>query len=99
MGTSWLLLRLKKEILFFGGNLLATTVQSILGSAVMSAAVSGVHRLLSGVFASGSIIDRIVLVFVPTFLGMIVYFVLTYLLNTQPILSFLDPIVKRGASK
>ena len=99
VGTSWLLLRLKKEILFFGGNLVATTVQSILGSAVMSAAVIGVHRLLSGVFASGSIIDRIVLVFVPTFLGMIVYFVLTYLLKAQPIREFLAPFLKKGASE
>ena len=97
VGTFWLLLRLKKEILFFGGNLVATTVQSILGSAVMSAAVIGVHRLFSGVFASGSILDRIVLVFVPTFLGMIVYFVLTYLLKAQPIREFLATFLKKGA--
>ena len=96
-GTSWLLLRLKKEILFFGGSLKATAVQSILGSAAMSAAVFGVHRLLTGVFASGSIFDRIVLVFVPTFLGMIVYFALTYLMKAQPIREFLATFRKKGA--
>ena len=98
-GTSWLLLRLKKEILYFGGGLMPTTVQSILGSAAMSAVVIAAHRWLSGPFGSGSIFDRIVLVFVPTAIGMIVYFVLTYLMKAQPIRAFLDPILKRGGSK
>ena len=98
-GTSWLLLRLKKEILYFGGGLMPTTVQSILGSAAMSAVVIAAHRWLSGPFGSGSIFDRIVLVFVPTAIGMIVYFVLTYLMKAQPIRAFLNPILKRGGSK
>ena len=98
-GTAWLLLRLKKEILYFGGGLKATTIQSILGSAAMSAVVIAAHRWLSGPFGSGSIFDRIVLVFVPTAIGMIVYFVLTYLMKAQPIRAFLDPILKRGGSK
>ena len=99
VGTSWLLLRLKKEILFFGGSLKSTTVWSILGSAVMSVAVIAAHRALSGSFASGSILDRIVLVFVPMLVGMAVYFALTYALKAQPIRAFLDPILKRGGSK
>ena len=98
-GTGWLLLRLKKEILYFGGGLMPTTVQSILGSAAMSAVVIAAHRWLSGPFGSGSIFDRIVLVFVPTAIGMIVYFALTYLMKAQPIRAFLDPILKRGGSK
>jgi putative peptidoglycan lipid II flippase len=98
-GTAWLLLRLKKEILYFGGGLKATTIQSILGSAAMSAVVIAAHRWLGGAFGSGSIFDRIVLVFVPTAIGMIVYFVLTYLMKAQPIRAFLDPILKRGGSK
>ena len=98
-GTAWLLLRLKKEILYFGGGLMPTTVQSILGSVAMSAVVIAAHRWLGGAFGSGSIFDRIVLVFVPTAIGMIVYFVLTYLMKTQPIRAFLDPILKRGGSK
>ena len=95
-GTGWLLLRLKKEILFFGGGLMPTTVQSILGSAVMSAAVIAVHRLLAGMLTSGSIFDRTLLVFVPMVAGMVVYFALTYLMKAQPIRAFLDPILKRG---
>ena len=99
VGTIWLLSRLKKEILYFGGGLRATTLQSILGSAVMSAAVLAAHRWLSGLFASGSILDRLVLVFVPMVIGMAVYFTLTYLLKCQPIREFLAPILKRGAQK
>lgn len=98
-GTCRLLSRLKKEILFFGGGLKATTVRSILGSMVMSTAVLAVHRALAAFFASGSILDRIVLVFVPMAVGMIVYFALTYLMKTQPIRAFLDPIVKRGGTE
>mgnify|MGYP003306785061 FL=1 len=98
VGTSWLLLRLKKEILFFGGGLMPTTVQSILGSAVMSAAVIAVHRLLAGMLTSGSIFDRALLVFVPMVAGMIVYFALTWLMKAQPIRAFLDPILKRGGN-
>lgn len=96
-GTSWLLYRLKKEILFFGGNLKATTVKSLLGSAVMSAGVLAVHRGLQGIFASGSILDRLVLVVVPTLCGMVLYFALTYLMKAEPIRAFADPILKRSS--
>jgi putative peptidoglycan lipid II flippase len=99
VGTGWLLLRLKKEILFFGGGLMPTTVQSILGSAVMSAAVIAVHRLLAGMLTSGSILDRAMLVFVPMVAGMVVYFALTYLMKARPIQAFLDPILKKGAAE
>jgi putative peptidoglycan lipid II flippase len=98
-GTGWLLLRLKKRILFFGGGLLNTTVKSLLGAAVMSAAVIAAHRWLAGILCSGSIFDRVLLVFVPTALGMIVYFALTYLMKAQPIQAFLDPILKKGAAE
>jgi putative peptidoglycan lipid II flippase len=98
-GTAWLLSRLKKEILFFGGGLKGTTVKSILGSIVMSMAVIGSHRLLAGILTSGSILHRVILVAVPTALDMAVYFTLTYLINTLPIREFLDPILKKGAAK
>ena len=95
-GTGWLLLRLKKEILFFGGSLKSTAVCSVLGSIVMSAAVIAVHRLLGNILVSGSILDRLILVAVPTCAGMAVYFLLTYVMKAQPIRDFLDPILKRG---
>lgn len=97
VGTTWLLYRLKKEILFFGGGLKATTIQSILGSVVMSVAVVAAHSFLSGVFCSGSILDRIVLVFAPMVVGMVVYFALTYVMKAQPIREFLAPFLKKGA--
>ena len=98
-GTCWLLSRLKKEILFFGGDLKSTTVKSILGSIIMSAAVIAAHRALEGIFASGSIFDRILLVALPTGLGMAVYFALTYLLKARPIREFLGSILKKGATQ
>lgn len=96
VGTSWLLYRLKKEILYFGGDLKGTTVRSILGSVVMSVAVVASHRFLDGVFASGSILDRIILVFVPMVIGMIVYFALTFVIGAKPIREFLNPFLKKG---
>ena len=98
-GTGWLLLRLKKEILFFGGSLKSTAICSVLGSVVMSAAVIAVHRLLGNILVSGSILDRLILVAVPTCAGMAVYFLLTYLMKAQPIRDFLDPILKKGATE
>jgi putative peptidoglycan lipid II flippase len=98
-GTAWLLYRLKKEILYFGGDLKSTTVKSILGALVMSAAVVLSHRALGGIFASGSILHRLILVFVPTGIGMAVYFILTYFMKAEPIRAFLDPILKRGAKE
>ena len=91
-GTCWLLCKLKKEILFFGGGLKATAVQSVIGSVVMSGAVAAAHRFLSGSFSSGSIFVRMILVFVPMVIGMAVYFTLTYFMKAQPIRTFL----KRG---
>ena len=98
-GTGWLLLRLKKEILFFGGSLKSTAILSIFGSIVMSAAVVAIHRLLANILFSGSILDRLILVAVPTCAGMAVYFLLTYLMKAQPIRDFLDPILKRGKNQ
>ncbi len=98
-GTAWLLSRLKSEILYFGGQLKQTAILSVLGSVVMSLFVLGAHRLLSGMFASGSIFDRLILVAVPTVLGMAVYFALTYAMKVRPIRDFLDPILKKGAAQ
>lgn len=97
VGTGWLLYRLKKEILFFGGDLKGTTAKSFLGAVVMSVAVIAAHRGLAEVFASGSIPDRIVLVFVPMVVGMVVYFALTYVIGAAPIREFLAPILRKGA--
>ncbi len=97
VGTVWLLYRLKREILFFGGNLKATTVKSVLCSAVMSLFVVGAHSLLARVLISGSVFSRALLVLVPMVVGMAVYFTLTYLVKTEPIRVFLSPLLKKGA--
>ena len=99
LGTGWLLWKLRQQVRSFGGDLKATAFKSVAGSLVMSLTVILTHRWLSGIFASGSILHRLVLVLIPTGIGMAVYFVLTYLLNTQPIRAFLDPILKKGAAK
>ena len=94
-GTCWLLSRLKREIRFFGGGLKATAFQSLLGSAVMGAAVAAAHRWLAGVFCGGGMAHRIALVALPTVLGMAVYFALTWVMGAAPIRAFLGPILNR----
>ena len=94
-GTIWLLFRLKKEILFFGGDLIRTALKSILGSGIMSIAVLAVYRALSGPLGSGSIPHRIGLVLLPTLIGMAVYFTTTYILKASPIRTFIQSIASR----
>ena len=96
-GTVWLLSRLKGKISFFGGDLKATAVKSILGAMIMSAAVLAAHRSLSIPFGSGSILHRIILVLLPTVIGMAVYFAVTYLLKATPIHSFIQSILNRDS--
>ena len=97
VGTLWLLSRLKGKIGFFGGDLKATAVKSILGSGIMSAAVIAAHRSLSIPFGSGSILHRALLVLVPMLVGMAVYFAVTYLLKASPIHAFVQSILNRDA--
>ena len=99
LGTGWLLWKLRRQIGFFGGDLKATSVKSIIGSLVMSLSVVLSHRIAAGFFASGSIFHRLILVVVPMGIGMAVYFILTFFLKAQPIRTFLDPILKRGAKE
>lgn len=98
VGTIWLLSRLKKEILYFGGSLKATTVKSIISSVVMSVCVLGVHHVLAGALTSGSIAARLVLVLVPMVVGMGVYFALTYVLKAEPIRTFAGLFFKNKES-
>lgn len=99
VGTAWLLWKLRQEILFFGGELKATSVKSIAGALAMSLAVAASHRWLAEVFAGSSIFHRLVLVLGPMVIGMAVYFSLTYLMKAQPIRAFLAPILKKGADE
>lgn len=88
IGTCWLLWRLRREVGQFSGNLGATTVKSILASVIMSVCVMAVFNFLDARLVSGSIPERAILVLVPMVVGMIVYFVTTYLLKTEPIRDF-----------
>lgn len=86
--TVILLIRLKQRILFFSGDLKATAVKSVLCSGGMSLCVTAVHRFLEPVFSSGSILSRLMLVLIPTAVGMVFYFSTTYLAKTTPIRDF-----------
>ena len=66
-----------------------TVIKALLCSAVMAVVVYGAHWLLAGVFASGSVGHRAVLVFVPMLVGVVVYFALAFALKADPLVQFL----------
>ena len=99
LGTIWLTGRLRKKTGAFGGELIKSTAQSIVLSAIMMLIVRLCLKLLSGVFASGSIMDRIILFALPTFAGIIVYFALAFIIRAVPMKQFLGMIRSRKENK
>ena len=98
LGTSFLLLRLRRRVGAFGGDILATLWKTGLATVLMCAAVVLCFRALSG-RAGDSLLWRLVLVGLPTLLGMIVYFLLTWLLRARPIREFREQYLHRKRGK
>ncbi len=88
IGTIFLIVMLRRKIGPFGGGLGTTTAKTLLSSAIMGAAVLGLHRLLTGVFPGDSVLTRAILVLGPTAVGVVVFFAVAWLLNTAPIRQF-----------
>lgn len=95
VGTTYLLIRLRRRIGRFSGHLAATIGKSIASALVMSAGVLAVHSALSASLTSGSLGARLVLVLVPTLCGMVIYFAVSYLLKAEPIVSFFASFQER----
>ena len=89
VGTAFLIVKLRKKVGAFGGAIGGTVIKALLCSAVMAVVVYGAHWLLAGVFASGSVGHRAVLVFVPMLVGVVVYFALAFALKADPLVQFL----------
>lgn len=88
VGTSFLIFKLRRQVGAFGGAIGATVVKSVLSALAMGLGGWGTHGWLAGIFDSGSVLHRAILLFVPMAAGMVIFFVLSYLLKTDPIITF-----------
>lgn len=95
-GTVFLTAKLHRRTGGFGGGIVPNAAKSLLCAAVMGGCVYGCFRLLSGVFASGSVLHRLLLVLLPTVLGMAVYFGLSLVVKSQPMMDFFAMLRKKG---
>ena len=88
--------KLYRRIGGFGGGILGCAGKTAVSSMLMGAGVYGVYRLLSRSLTSGSIGDRLLLVLIPTLFGMAVYFALSWVLKTAPMVDFLASVRRKG---
>jgi len=95
-GTCFLLIHLRRKIGSFGGGLWSLSWRSGISTAVMSLAVVLLHRLLAERMPATGFLIRLVHVLIPTIIGMIVYFGVSYLLKAEPIVSFAGSIRTKG---
>lgn len=99
LGTVFLIVRLRRKVGAFGGGLPEVVIKTTIGAAVMGAAVYVLHGLLAGILPGDSIPVRLVLVFLPTATGAALFFLLTFLMRTPPILAFFAKFTSRNGGK
>lgn len=98
-GTIFLIAMLRRKIGAFGGQILSVTGKTAVAAAVMGCVVWGLYQLLSGILQTDTIYNRLVLVLVPTVVGALLFFGLSYLMKTPPILEFFSRFShKRGGN-
>ena len=95
-GTLFLIVNLRRRIGSFGFSLGETIVKSVVSAAVMGAAVYGVYYLMRDMSIGGVVVSRALKVLVPTFCGVIVYFVLSVVLRTPPLSAVIGKLKGRG---
>ncbi len=95
LGTVFLIVMLRRKIGSFGGRIGETTVKSAVSSLIMAAAVIPVYRLLSTALGSASIINRLIVVAVPTVIGIIVFFAVAFIIKTPVMTDFLSKLKSR----
>lgn len=96
LGTVFLIVKLRKRVGPFGGKLPETVLKTLPAAVVMGAAVYWLHGVLAAAFPSDTIPIRLVLVLVPTAAGAALFFLLTFLIRTPPILAFIDKFTNRN---
>ncbi len=95
-GTVFLIGMLRRKIGAFGGGILTVAWKTIVSAAIMGGAVWGLYHGLFGVLTADTIGNRLLLVFVPTILGALLFFFVSYLLKTPPILEFISKLTHKG---
>lgn len=95
-GTVYLIVMLRRRIGFFGGQILTTAAKSLLSAGIMGVGVCGLYRCLSLWLTADTIVNRLLLVLVPTIAGAAVFFAVSYLTKTPPILEIAAKFKKRG---
>lgn len=95
-GTLFLVFNLRRKIGKFGFGLTETVVKSVISSGVMGACVFGVYYLMRNVSIGGVVITRALRVLVPTFTGVVVYFILSLILRIPPLAMITDKLTGRS---
>lgn len=95
LGTVFLIVRLRRRVGPFGGRLPETVFKTLPAAAVMGLAVYWLHGALAAALPADSIPVRLALVLVPTAAGAALFFLLTFLVRTPPILAFFKKITNR----
>lgn len=96
LGTIFLIVRLRRRVGPFGGRLPETVLKTLPAAAVMGLAVYRLHGALAAALPADSIPVRLALVLAPTAAGAALFFLLTFLIRTPPILAFFEKFTNRN---
>ena len=99
LGTIFLIVRLRDRIGAFGGRIPEVAVKTLLSAVVMGLAVRWVHGALAAALPADTIPVRLVLVLIPTAAGAALFFLLSFLIRTPPILAFIKKITSRNGGE
>ncbi len=95
-GTVFLTVKLKMRTKGLTG-IAPTVIKTLISSIIMGIAVYLWYILLSARLPEEIVVNRIVIVGSGVVIGMIIFFVMSYILKTQPIIDFLSNFKRRGA--
>ena len=95
IGTVFLIVMLRKKVGKFGGRIGETAVKSAISSAVMATAVIPAYKVLDNALGSATIINRLIVVALPTVLGIIVFFAAALIIKTPVMTDVLSKFKNR----
>ncbi len=93
-GSVILLVLLKRKVGNYLQSTLSVFLKSLFAAVVMSAAVLGLSRLISGVF-DDSLSSRLIRLFAPVCVGVLVYAVMLLILRVEPVKSVASKLFSR----
>ena len=96
IGASVLLVLLRKKVGSYAEGLLLFFIKCLSSAFLMFVAVSLVDKALYTYFTGHSLTERILLLCVPCFAGIIVYGIIGYFLKIDYVTSIINKILKRG---